>query len=612
MGQRHQAYVIARIRAHNSTKPTYRCIAAWHHQWCYGILPVLAARRFIELAKVKENAEVIREELRAIEGRFGAHTIEQPTIGEYPCPFSTFLLGMAFNVDVQDDVYASNSGIDFFNSALDARMSPGGTDNDDGITVFDVTDPTNPSYCHAMLYHFAPITAKTYAGEYHENLTEELEAFFSIVKLIPRAALAEAWPSDVRLNSKRPSQAPQSDTSDAIPLPSLSDLALKPAIEQAIADGNMEPLGHFAWSPEKAALITSILRDRSGRQSPLEPTAVTLLSKVIEANPITIDLSDFTITSDQIMEVLASLNSDQAIHYLNLSHNTNVTSGTLRSLLVAHPLIRRLVLYGTSIADEDIDALLSENRSLFHHVDQLIHPSVFSFTERKTSTPAFSFYVTPGVMACNNALSLPILNPTMILQALSDLFKAWIMRLEHKTTRGGDLGTSHTASLAIFSSAPREEGRKWSQRAVISFPLPAENLFSEGWLFMFNMSAMTYNPSYGFLRPKHKQHNVDAGYEIHDFDSFIVELKREGYPEPPAGLVEEVGRLLQRLKEGVSPPPKTSSDDGDDGDNDTQSFTTPSAMIYSLMRSLGLGGGGPVSTLKLVTKEQIPRRGEVG
>ncbi|KAL0571671.1 hypothetical protein V5O48_010289 [Marasmius crinis-equi] len=532
-------------------------------------------------------------------------------MGAYPCPFSVFLLGIAFDVNLQDDAYASGAG--FRSSVLGAHMSPGYGDNNSGITVFDVTDPTNPSYCHcASLHRLTPITAAKYAGKfehyadiYPAHLTEGLGAFFDVVKLIPHAALAEAWPDDFRpypkTSSRKTSSRDHEDQppqSDAVPMPSLSDLALKPAIEQAIADGNIEPLEHFAWSPEKAALITSILRARSG--NPLEPVAVTLLSKVIEANPVAIDLSDFMITSDQVVEVLAGLNSDQAIHYLNLSHNTNITSSTLHSVLVAHPLIHRLVLYGTSIADEDIDTLLHENRSLFHHVGQLIHPSVFSFTRRKTFTPAFSFYASLGGMALDNALSLPMLNPTMILHALSDLFKAWIRPLELKATTGGDLGMSHSASLAIFSAAPQEAGRKWSQRAVVCCPLPAKNIFSKGWLFMFNMSTMSLtDPSYGFLRPKRpgdeeaaSQRDDDPDHEIHDFDSFITELKREGYPEPPAGLVEEVEKLLRRLKEKFSSRPEMSAGTNDGG-NEMQNYS-PMAALYRHI-------GSP----KLVTKEQV-------
>ena len=49
-----------------------------------------ATRRFIELAKIEGNAEIIREELRAIqEGR------ELGSV-EIPCPFVSSLLAIAF------------------------------------------------------------------------------------------------------------------------------------------------------------------------------------------------------------------------------------------------------------------------------------------------------------------------------------------------------------------------------------------------------------------------------------------------------------------------------------------------------------------------------------
>ncbi|KAH8833098.1 hypothetical protein DL96DRAFT_706645 [Flagelloscypha sp. PMI_526] len=124
MGQRHQAYLIARVVAHGATNATYRCVAAWHHQWCYGRLLPRGVRRFINLASNKDNAEIIIEELKNIDGKYGANGPLQPRIPKIPLPFSTFLLGCTFNVDLDapDGVYAS--GYDFLSSVLHAPMTP--------------------------------------------------------------------------------------------------------------------------------------------------------------------------------------------------------------------------------------------------------------------------------------------------------------------------------------------------------------------------------------------------------------------------------------------------------------------------------------------------------
>jgi hypothetical protein len=124
MGQRHQAFVIARVRPHSgdsSTPPKYRCIAAFHHQWCYGRLPLHATHRFITQVKQKDNAEIIRSEIAAIQGKFGRWG-EEPALPRFPCPFTAFLLATNWSVDLEDIDFPYASGISFTNGALDADM----------------------------------------------------------------------------------------------------------------------------------------------------------------------------------------------------------------------------------------------------------------------------------------------------------------------------------------------------------------------------------------------------------------------------------------------------------------------------------------------------------
>ena len=107
MGQRHQVFLIARVnsKAHEKT-PTkiryYRCIAAFHHRWCCGRLPLKAARRFLTLAKQKDNAQIIREELRNFDNATSLHV---------PCPYSLFLLATAWTVDLTPDNGYNSTGI---------------------------------------------------------------------------------------------------------------------------------------------------------------------------------------------------------------------------------------------------------------------------------------------------------------------------------------------------------------------------------------------------------------------------------------------------------------------------------------------------------------------
>lgn len=120
MGQRHQAFIIARVVPHGDPagKPLYRCIGAFHHQWCYGSLPVKATRRFMTLVQHPDNAEIIRAEIQALQGKYATGR-GKPSMPDIPCPYATFLLGSAWNVDLSDRYV---SGIDFKYSILSAKM----------------------------------------------------------------------------------------------------------------------------------------------------------------------------------------------------------------------------------------------------------------------------------------------------------------------------------------------------------------------------------------------------------------------------------------------------------------------------------------------------------
>lgn len=127
MGQRHQAFLIAKVKPHGSTEAKYRCVAAYHHQWCYGTLPLRAARRLLTLVKQPENAEIIREELRGLDGKYGRFR-EKPKIPDVPCPFIATILGSSWDADLTRE-HAYFSGASLENNLLEASMGSweGGT-----------------------------------------------------------------------------------------------------------------------------------------------------------------------------------------------------------------------------------------------------------------------------------------------------------------------------------------------------------------------------------------------------------------------------------------------------------------------------------------------------
>ncbi|KIM35252.1 hypothetical protein M413DRAFT_32608 [Hebeloma cylindrosporum] len=148
MGQRHQAFIIARVVPSGSPPKGayYRCVGALHHQWCYGRLPLKAATRFMTLIKQEDNALIIREELRAMDGLYRLYG----PIPDVPCPFTYFLFESAWSTDLSKEEDSYNSNVMTLKAGEGSKQGV----NNDGITIIDVTDPANPSYHIVMLQCF--------------------------------------------------------------------------------------------------------------------------------------------------------------------------------------------------------------------------------------------------------------------------------------------------------------------------------------------------------------------------------------------------------------------------------------------------------------------------
>ncbi|KIJ69414.1 hypothetical protein HYDPIDRAFT_46936, partial [Hydnomerulius pinastri MD-312] len=98
MGQRHQIYVVARLRPAGDGQPRYRCIVALHDQWCYGRLPLKGTRRFFSLIKQSENIEIVRAELKALDGKYD----RDESLSPIPCPYIAFLLTLSWTADLSN------------------------------------------------------------------------------------------------------------------------------------------------------------------------------------------------------------------------------------------------------------------------------------------------------------------------------------------------------------------------------------------------------------------------------------------------------------------------------------------------------------------------------
>ncbi|KAG7449251.1 uncharacterized protein BT62DRAFT_929226 [Guyanagaster necrorhizus] len=587
MGQRHQVFAIAKLIPKGDTKAYYRCIAAWHHQWCYGTLPLKAARRFLTLLQQKDNAEIVLDEICRVQNKFGRWR-KKPELPNLPCSYISFLMGSAWNADMDDPADPYFHRGTFLGSILDADMGSTRGDNNDGITVIDVSNPLKPAYCFVSVNglesaeevpDMEPLSAEQYVRAYYPKEDGPKDASVQNVidaladeSLITLQMLAEAWPGEyiVDFESKDVDESSHDTSVASDPFPSLVDLTLGTALEQGISAEDTSDLENLVWQPAKAVLIKATLQ----KQNPFPDAGVSLLTQVVLQNPKSVDLSGFSLTTDQLVSVLSAAKKD--INTLKLSRNSNVTIETVKAVLTDCPALTRLVLLDTSVKAVDLQTLFKSDPQMFSHLHDLIHPYLLTATKRATYANAFSFISVPGLGGGIPIASLPFLNPAKVVQGLTDALIVYA-EMDRPSFAGPD--QCSLFPQVAFGSALRTETQRWSERHVSSFPQVSFDAFQgEGWCFTLQNDPMHWLRGrglnfYGFLkfdvpaicaeveRQKKAKDGAsdtnaagDEGKEIgplgiiYDLDEFLAAMEAEGRPLPTEAAVNKLRDIMEAMK----------------------------------------------------------------
>lgn len=426
-------------------------------------------------------------------------------------------------------------------------------DNNDGITVIDITDPTNPGYgfllnpgavktAEQYIRNYYPTRSQIYAeiteGEISDdddasNIdTEDDEntavsqsiALLDGERLITLAMLAEAWPYEyqktydaslAKANTKCSSSesAATDDVSDSVAqlIPSLADLAVKPAVEYGLKTGDTEDIQELVWLPGKAALIKAALRS----QNPLPDSALPLLVKVLQhelESSKTLDLSRFFMSSAQIGTVLGDLDlssASKSVDTVKLSHSPpSVTIDAVRSILSSVPKVQRLDLLDTHISRADLLDLLTSYPTLFTHLSDLLHESFLTLRAPPVHTNGFSAFAYG--QKDPNIVYLTIWTPAKVIKCLTDFLSLFVMpdRLMYSLSIFQSMAFQAAFSSGGTNTLRTEKGKEgkdltWGERFVPG--IPTESLAAlrgdAGWFFAFNHSLFLREaPVYGFVK----------------------------------------------------------------------------------------------------------------
>ncbi|OJT05478.1 hypothetical protein TRAPUB_3707 [Trametes pubescens] len=187
--------------------------------------------RFLRLVTQRENAAILSAELRDMDGKYGSalqDDEDDDPMPVAPCPYGVSLLATAWTTNLPDTTCGANSvttlppglshydGVTLRHGVLNANMGCWDGDNNDGISVIDVTDPLHPAYCFIHGRHFSiPLSAYEYLSEYYDlqgtNVWDRICLFLDAIlpicgiPLLEAHVLMEAWPCE-RFESREPEQ----------------------------------------------------------------------------------------------------------------------------------------------------------------------------------------------------------------------------------------------------------------------------------------------------------------------------------------------------------------------------------------------------------------------
>ncbi|KAJ8071293.1 hypothetical protein OCU04_001629 [Sclerotinia nivalis] len=391
MGQRHQLFIIAKINGR------YRGLAAVHHQWLYGATALKICLNILKILQSPANRIALSHELRhATRLSEEDWTLDadysKTSTAVIPFPFALTCLMIGSALDVKRNYYHNVDDLPFnlpFNEG----------DNNDGVTIFDITELEKVRYCFVNFQGYGfidededensdaegggsriipppkmtPLTGPQYLWGYYRkddprtqrNFGHLIESF-DTVPLVDCRALHSAWPDpgwrtphlhggqtkwlyiEEILEEEEHSKNEESNVQTA-DFPSLRASSLAKVLNAAI-EGSPSELPQIIESASLLPDFYPAARSKLYADPTIVPNSASarrLLSTILK-NESTIDLGPFDLTTEHILEVLNERSSNPTdVVGLSFSGNHNITEAFLREILGKFPRLEFLYLLNT-------------------------------------------------------------------------------------------------------------------------------------------------------------------------------------------------------------------------------------------------------------------------
>ena len=400
MGQRHQLFVIAKVGG------KYRCLSAIHHQWLYGFTALRRCKELLLIFQAADNRTPIQQELiwasKQPDSFWKTPLNYHLPESNIPFPYITTCLKLGASFEAAEGYYHSVL-IEPFGMDFD------GGDNNNGITIIDISQPHSPRYCfvdfigmesQTEVELMSPLSASTYLWAYYDEgdpkFSELLEGFTPF-KLITSSSLNETWPRDEWVDEPEENEGSEAlppQPAESIQTQTLKASAMNRLIEKTLAD----PEDGLDWMLQTELPahffpdLREILIDRAQTLEP-SPAVLDLLCSALKGER-KISLGAFQkFKAEDLRSLLSKLETDCPIESLDLSGHPSLSEAELKQLLEGITDLNTLYLMNMpQISLQGAIAALYDTRYMlrsFYHPDLFRLPLLNNQKEIKSVSEMF-------------------------------------------------------------------------------------------------------------------------------------------------------------------------------------------------------------------------------
>ena len=406
MGQRHQLFVIARVWKR------YRTLAAVHRQWLYKMGAIERCLRLIHTFEAEPNQIPIKQELRAARNK-DDHFCTTDLVQPFPFIATCLLVGSSFEPEI---------GYQHRVHSLPVNVTLDGIDNNDGITIIDISDTKNIKYCFAFLggwrrQGLKPRSAGGYLARYEmdhdedpdedEDIEEEeesdedqeqttcqpkTEADATVVptldtrpqnqlekyKLMTKASL-RCW-LDPNVEGQYNLDHVEEQGQSVRTKQSLREQTMELLINTLLGDPDHHPdaIAEARQFPDFALkLRNNIFSLAETKELPSSPALVRCLEIAFEGETL-VDLSPLTHVSSKILvEAACTLLKSGTVKSLDLSHLSQLSGKNVESIVSAASGLETLyILQMQQISLQCVSSLWTKNTAFknIYHTDLFHRP----------------------------------------------------------------------------------------------------------------------------------------------------------------------------------------------------------------------------------------------